>query len=117
MTRSKLDAKSNKCFYVGYSDSEFGYLFWDDQNQKIVRSKDVVFNEAILYKYRTSKSEGKKPIVIPLKIFLEIEDVNSGTHHPMKVGESSGSGDQETETPKEVPTTPIEVLRRSSRIP
>ena len=31
--------------------------------------------------------------------------------------QESGFGDQETEAPKEVPTTPIEVSRRSSRIP
>ena len=53
----------------------------------------MIFNEAILYKDRTSKSEGKKPVVISLKIFPEIEDTNSGTHHPMEVGESSGFGD------------------------
>ena len=29
--RSKLDAKSKKSFFVGYSDSEFGYRLWDDQ--------------------------------------------------------------------------------------
>ena len=30
--RSKLDAKSKKCYFVGYCDSEFGYCLWDDQN-------------------------------------------------------------------------------------
>ena len=77
----------------------------------------MVFNEAILYKDKALKSEGKKPVVLPLKIFPEIEDGNSGTHQPMEVGESSGSRGQETEPPKEVPTTLIEVLRRSNRIP
>ena len=115
--RSKLDSKSKLCYFVGYGDSEIGYRLWDDQNWKIVRSKDVVFKEAILHKDRALRSEGKKPIVIPFKIFPEIEDGNSGTHRPMEVGESSRSGDQEIEAPKEVSTTPIEVLRRSSRIP
>ena len=30
--RSKLDAKSKKCYFVSYGDSEFGYCLWDDQN-------------------------------------------------------------------------------------
>ena len=47
-TRSKLDAKSKKSYFVGYGDFEFGYRLWDDQNQKIIRSKDVIFNEATL---------------------------------------------------------------------
>ena len=115
--RSKLDSKSKLSYFVGYGDSELGYHLWDDQNQKIVRSKDVVFNKAILYKDRAIKSEGKKLVTILLKIFSKIEDGNSETHWPMEVGESSGSGGQETEAPEEVPTTPFEVLRRSSRIP
>ena len=44
----QTSSKSKKCYFVGYGDSEFGYLLWDDQNWKIVRSKDVIFNEAIL---------------------------------------------------------------------
>ena len=76
--RSKLDAKSKLCYFVGYGDSELGYHLWNDQDRKIVRRKDVVFNEAILYKDRTSKSEGKKPVVIPLKIFPEIEMLIQG---------------------------------------
>ena len=30
--RSKLDAKSKKCYFVSYRDSEFGYHLWDGQN-------------------------------------------------------------------------------------
>ncbi|KAE8720675.1 V-type proton ATPase subunit G3 [Hibiscus syriacus] len=45
--RSKLDAKSNKCAFVGYGGDEFGYRFWDYENQKIIRSRDVIFNENI----------------------------------------------------------------------
>ena len=48
------------CYFVGYGDSKFGYLQWDDQNQRIVRSEDVIFNEAILYKDRVLKSEATK---------------------------------------------------------
>ena len=28
-TRSKLDAKSKICFFIGYGDEKFGYRFWD----------------------------------------------------------------------------------------
>ncbi|KAE8698394.1 hypothetical protein F3Y22_tig00110597pilonHSYRG00102 [Hibiscus syriacus] len=36
-----LDAKSNKCVFVGYGGDEFGYRFWDYENRKIIRSRDV----------------------------------------------------------------------------
>ena len=103
--RSKLDAKSKKCFFVGYGDSKFGYRLWDDQNQRIIRSKDVIFNKAILYKDRDSSFKAKKPEVILLKDFPKTE------------GENSETKDQETEASKESQTTPIIALRRSSRIP
>ncbi len=56
--RSKLDAKLVKCTLVGYGKDEFGYKLWDDQNRKMIRSRDVVFNEKVMYKDKnTKKSE------------------------------------------------------------
>ena len=63
-TRTKFDAKSRKCFFIGYGDSELSYRSWDDRNQKIIRSKDVLFNEDVLYKDRGKDSEAKKFEVI-----------------------------------------------------
>ncbi len=40
--RSKLDPKSVKCTFIGYVFDEFIYWFWDDQNRKIFRSKNIV---------------------------------------------------------------------------
>ena len=50
--RSKLDAKSKICFFIGYDDEKFGYRFWDEQNRKIIRSRNVIFNEQVMYKDR-----------------------------------------------------------------
>ena len=51
--RSKLDAKSKICFFIGYSDEKFGYRFWDEQNKKIIRSRNVIFNKQAMYKDRS----------------------------------------------------------------
>ena len=32
-------------FFIGYSDEKFGYRFWDEQNSKIIKSINVIFNE------------------------------------------------------------------------
>ena len=48
--RSKLDAKSKMCFFIGYGDEKFGYRFWDEQNRKIIKSRNVIFNEHVIYK-------------------------------------------------------------------
>lgn len=75
--RSKLDAKSRKCFFIGYGDEAFGYRFWDNQNRKIIRSRNVIFNEQVMYKDRSSAEsvvagpEPKKSEFVDLDEFSE----------------------------------------------
>ena len=52
--RSKLDAKSKICFFISYGDEKFGYRFWDEQNRKIIRSRNVIFNEQVMYKDKST---------------------------------------------------------------
>jgi hypothetical protein len=56
-SRRKLEAKSNKCTFIRYSVNDFGYHLWDYENHKIIRSRDVIFNEKVMYK---DQSQGKK---------------------------------------------------------
>ncbi|GJT85144.1 reverse transcriptase domain-containing protein [Tanacetum coccineum] len=49
VARDKLDAKSVKCTFIGYGSDEVGYHFWDLKGHKVIRSKDVTFNEDSLY--------------------------------------------------------------------
>ncbi|KAE8735860.1 Cytochrome P450 90B1 [Hibiscus syriacus] len=98
--RSKLDAKSNKCAFVGYGGDEFGYRFWDYENRKIIRSRDVIFNENVMYKDRSTAESSNEA---ETKEFAEFEEI-------------SGNDVQiNPEAVQEEPGTPE--LRRSSRIP
>ena len=47
---TKLDAKSQKCTLIGYGIDDYGYWLWDFKNLKIIRSRDVIFNEKVTYK-------------------------------------------------------------------
>ncbi|GJT67256.1 retrovirus-related pol polyprotein from transposon TNT 1-94 [Tanacetum coccineum] len=49
VARDKLDAKSVKCTFIGYGSDEMGYRFWDSKSHKVVRIRDVTFNEDSLY--------------------------------------------------------------------
>jgi hypothetical protein len=55
--RTKLEEKSKKCTFIGYGVNDFGYLLWDYENKKIIRSRDVIFNEKVMYK---DQLQGKK---------------------------------------------------------
>ena len=55
--KTKLEAKSKKCTFIGYGVDDFGYHLLDYENHKIIRSRDVVFNEKVMYK---DQLQGKK---------------------------------------------------------
>ncbi|GJV61238.1 retrovirus-related pol polyprotein from transposon TNT 1-94 [Tanacetum coccineum] len=63
VAKDKLDAKSVKCTFIGYGSDEMGYRFWDLKSRKVVRSRDVTFNEDSLYgaKAATDSSNLTKP--------------------------------------------------------
>jgi hypothetical protein len=50
--RTNLEAKSKKCTFIGYGVNDFGYCLWDYENKKIIRSRDVIFNEKVMHKYQ-----------------------------------------------------------------
>jgi hypothetical protein len=60
--KTKLEEKSKKCTFIGYCFNDFGYLLSDYENHKIIRSRDVIFNEKVMYKDRfQGKKQEKKP--------------------------------------------------------
>lgn len=50
--KNKLDAKYQKCYFIGYGIDGLGYRLWDVDNQKLIRSRGVIFNEMCLYENR-----------------------------------------------------------------
>jgi hypothetical protein len=48
--RKKLKEKYRKCTFIGYGVNIFGYHLWDYENHKIIRIRDVIFNEKVMYK-------------------------------------------------------------------
>lgn len=43
--RKKLDKKSTKCIFIGYSDEVKGYRLYDKSTKKVIISRDVIFFE------------------------------------------------------------------------
>ena len=58
--RTKLEAKSKKCTFIGYGVDDFGYRLWYFENRKIISSRDVVFNEkGYVQRSAAGKESGK----------------------------------------------------------
>ena len=74
-TYSKLDAKSKIYFFIDYGDEKFGYRFWDEQNRKIIRSRNVIFNEQVMYKDRSTVVLDAKKIDQNQSEFVNLEEL------------------------------------------
>lgn len=57
--RQKLDFKASTCIFLGYGDQEFGYRLWDPKMKKVIRSRDVVFNENQFYDFNPGTTSDK----------------------------------------------------------
>jgi hypothetical protein len=119
--RSKLDPKSVKCTFIGYGDDDFGYRFWNDQNKKVTRSRDVIFNENVMYKDRDRQSPSNSAQSDP--VYVELDDIPESSVAQQVVESSQSEGltpqdnTQRIDTPQSPASTPAHtpILRRSSR--
>ena len=112
--RDKLEAKSQKCIFIGYVIDEFGYRLWDEKNRKIIRSRDVIFNEEVMYKnkenVKDSQSSGSNTTDTGSSEYMDLEEL------PDRSDDVCSDQRMEKATCAEETTQGME-LRRSSRIP
>ncbi|KAL8104982.1 hypothetical protein AgCh_028950 [Apium graveolens] len=105
--RDKLDLKAKKYIFIGYGSDDMGYRFWDELTKKVVRSKNVTFNENAVYKDKlVVDSEFTKEQ--PEKEEAVLEDITE-----IDLAGNSGSSEYIDDR---VPVTPRTEVRKSSRI-
>ncbi|KAK3014803.1 hypothetical protein RJ639_009134 [Escallonia herrerae] len=110
--RKKLDSKPQKCVFIGYGGDEYGYRLWDYEHNKIIKSRDVIFDESRLDKHRLQEHGIEKEN----KEYMELDEPEDGqvprTENPEVLDETTnieiGAGDQQ-----QVPETLN--LKRSNR--
>ncbi|KAH9704396.1 hypothetical protein KPL70_011449 [Citrus sinensis] len=81
--RTKLDAKSRRCIFLGYVDGVKGYRLWDPTAHKIVISRDVIFVEDQLQ--RRDEDDGttkEKSETVPVYMENNLEDSDSSEAAP-----------------------------------
>ncbi|MGV8048671.1 hypothetical protein PJP07_31195, partial [Mycobacterium kansasii] len=58
-----------RCTFIGCEQHDFGYRFWNTENKKIIRSKDVFFNEKVRNKDGVQQNKADE------KEFVELEEL------------------------------------------
>ena len=106
---SKLDAKSKICFFIGHGDEKFGYRFWDKQNRKIIRSRNVIFNEQVIYKNMSTVVSDVTEIDQKKFEFVNLNELTEG------VVQKRGEEDKKNVNSQVDLSTSVAKVRRSSK--
>ncbi|KAK3039795.1 hypothetical protein RJ639_027108 [Escallonia herrerae] len=113
--RKKLDSKSHKCVFIGYGGDECGYRLWDYKHNKLIRSRDVIFDESRFYKHKLQEHGIEKEN----KEYMELDEPDEPEDGQVPRTENLEVLDETTDTEiragdqQQVPETLN--LRRSSR--
>lgn len=94
-SRTKIDMKSEKNFMVGYAPN--GYRLWNQRKKKVVRARDVIFDE----RQRNSSDEADLEAVESNKPEIKTASVDSGGVGSIIKTGTSGSNIKEV-TSKEI---------------
>ena len=77
-----MDEKSQKCVFLGYSDVTKGYRLLDDKTNKLVVSRDVIFDEKTTWNWEDKKIENIAIIYSNQEEDDKDEDVSQGGEIP-----------------------------------
>jgi hypothetical protein len=72
--RSKLDARSWKFIFLGYSNTTKGYCLYDEENNKFILSRDVIFLESSKKDEIVERQLDHQDRFTHVKIYHEFDD-------------------------------------------
>lgn len=82
--RKKLDKKAKKLRFVGYCKTSKGYRLYDESTRKLVKSRDVVFNEADFALVADEKK--KEAVDVELELTMsegDVDETEDGAQQPV----------------------------------
>ena len=115
---TKLAPHATKCIFLSYgTDGEFSYKLLDMENQKLIQSSDVVFNEDSIFSRNQQKIVGKK-----VTFEIDTNVVEGPTHmteleipQTIEINQANPSGESESTKGPLVKFDSIRILTRNER--
>ena len=87
--RKKLDAKSRKGIFLGYSEESKGYRVWDSAKQQVVTTRDLVFDENAFL--NNPKSSTNPPLTSSPSSHVLIPHIPPPNHAPHIIPSTSSA--------------------------
>nr|GEV88898.1 retrotransposon protein, putative, Ty1-copia subclass [Tanacetum cinerariifolium] len=106
--QGKLESRAVKCVLLGYPKGVKGYRLYrlNDESPKIVTSRNMVFNESVMYKDTLKNSGAGDKSVEELQVEVELQRLNNHTPEEDQTDQEDGNdedvGDQETDQPPDL---------------
>ncbi|GJU53551.1 retrovirus-related pol polyprotein from transposon TNT 1-94 [Tanacetum coccineum] len=106
--QGKLEPRTIKYVLLGYPEGVKGYKLYrlDDESPKIVTSRNVVFNESVMYKDTLKDSSAGDKSVEELQVEVELQRLNNHTPKDDQIDQEDGidedARDQETDQPSDL---------------
>ncbi|GJX64779.1 retrovirus-related pol polyprotein from transposon TNT 1-94 [Tanacetum coccineum] len=106
--QGKLEPRVVKCVLLGYPEGVKGYRLYrlDDESPKIVTSRNVVFNESVMYKDTLKDSGAGDKYVEEVHVEVKLQRLNNHTPEEDQTDQEDGvdedAGDQETDQPPDL---------------
>ena len=118
--KSKLAKTTKQCIFLGHSEDEFGYRFWDPISKKVIRSRDVVFFENQTIEEIDKSSHSESPSITgvhPNPVFLDPSPRTHGgdTQEDDDHDDDDNNCEDGNKLPEQPPTPVEPQLRRSTR--
>lgn len=110
--RGKLDDKSEKCIFVGYSENSKAYRLYNPISKKVIISRDVKFDEAKLWQWN-APNEDQNPLHVDMDGKKDARDLELEVTQPLTSPSSSHSTSDEETTPRK--TRNIQEIYNTSR--
>ncbi|GJX43365.1 retrotransposon protein, putative, ty1-copia subclass [Tanacetum coccineum] len=106
--QGKLESRAVKYVLLGYPAGVKRYKLYrlDDESPKIVTSRNVVFNESVMYKDTLKDSGACDKSIEELQVEVELQRLNNHTPEEDQTDQEEGidkdAGDQETDQPPDL---------------
>nr|GEX20730.1 retrotransposon protein, putative, Ty1-copia subclass [Tanacetum cinerariifolium] len=106
--QGKLEPRAVKFVLLGYSEGVNGYKLYrvDDESHKIVTSRNVVFNESVMYEDTLKDSGASDKSVEELQVEVKLQRLNNHTPEEDQTDQEDGddkdAGDQVTDQPPDL---------------
>ena len=105
--RRKLDNKSKKCVFLGYGSNIKGYRLFDLNKNKVLYSRDVIFEEIEKDQFDNVVDLGEKRVILPCNDNASIEEeTNSDSTIEPNVNSQNESSDSVSCRPRRIVSPP-----------